>query len=257
MLIDWFTVVAQIVNFLVLVALLKRFLWGPLTAAIDAREQRIAGRVAEAARSEQEARARVDQLSKEAGEIEQSRADILASARAEADRKRGEILDQARANVKELENRWRDELEREKGVFLDEVRRRAATEILNATRAALHDLASADVENCAISAFIEKLRAMDPATLRAFAAKGMTVVSHDDLPPEQRDRVVCAVADCLGSPVEIMFERAPALAWGVELRANGRRIGWTPDAWVDSVEEKLRASLETASANLNGNGRHA
>ena len=28
MLIDWFTVVAQIVNFLVLVALLKHFLWG-------------------------------------------------------------------------------------------------------------------------------------------------------------------------------------------------------------------------------------
>ena len=48
MLIDWFTVVAQIVNFLVLVALLKHFLYGRLVEAIDAREKRIAARLAEA-----------------------------------------------------------------------------------------------------------------------------------------------------------------------------------------------------------------
>ena len=255
MLIDWFTVVAQIVNFVVLVALLKRFLWGPLVAAIDAREQKIAARVAEAARSEKDAAARVEQLAKEAAEIEQSKADILAAARSEGDRKRGEILDQARAEVKELENRWHSELAREKTVFLDEVRRCAAAEILVATRAALHDLASADVQNSAVSAFTEKLRAMDPAVLRTFAANRMTVVSHDDLPPELRDRVVNAVADRLGEPVEVRFERAPTLSWGVELRANGRRIGWTPDAWVDSVEDKLRAALETAAANGNGAGR--
>ena len=47
MLIDWFTVLAQIVNFLILVALMKRFLYGPLIAAIDAREQSIAARLAE------------------------------------------------------------------------------------------------------------------------------------------------------------------------------------------------------------------
>jgi F-type H+-transporting ATPase subunit b len=48
MLIDWFTVAAQIVNFLVLVALLKHFLWGRLVRAIDEREKRIAGRLSAA-----------------------------------------------------------------------------------------------------------------------------------------------------------------------------------------------------------------
>jgi len=248
MLIDWFTVIAQIVNFVVLVALLKRFLYGPLVAAIDAREKKIADRVAEAARSEQEAAARVEKLSREAAEMEREKGNILATAREEADRKRGEILNEARANVKELEAKWRDELEREKAVFLDEVRRRSAAEILNATRAALHDLASADVESCAISAFVEKLRGLDPAVLRKFAAEGMTVVSHDELPAELRERICGAVADRLGGPATIQFERAPAMAWGVELRTNGQRIGWTPDAWLDSLEEKLRASLEARPA---------
>jgi F-type H+-transporting ATPase subunit b len=48
MLIDWFTVGAQVLNFLILVWLLKRFLYKPILDAIDAREQRIAAELADA-----------------------------------------------------------------------------------------------------------------------------------------------------------------------------------------------------------------
>jgi F-type H+-transporting ATPase subunit b len=48
MLIDWFTVGAQVVNFLILVWLLKRFLYKPILHAIDEREQRIAKELADA-----------------------------------------------------------------------------------------------------------------------------------------------------------------------------------------------------------------
>ena len=36
---DWFTVIAQIINFLILVALLKRFLYGPIIRAMERRER--------------------------------------------------------------------------------------------------------------------------------------------------------------------------------------------------------------------------
>jgi F-type H+-transporting ATPase subunit b len=49
MLIDWFTVGAQVLNFLILVWLMKRFLYQPILDAIDAREQRIAAELANAA----------------------------------------------------------------------------------------------------------------------------------------------------------------------------------------------------------------
>ena len=42
MLINWFTVGAQVLNFIVLVWLLKRFLYGPVLNAIEAREKRVA-----------------------------------------------------------------------------------------------------------------------------------------------------------------------------------------------------------------------
>ena len=49
MLIDWFTVGAQLLNFLILVWLLKRFLYKPILGAIDIRERRIAAELADAA----------------------------------------------------------------------------------------------------------------------------------------------------------------------------------------------------------------
>ena len=48
MLIDWFTVGAQALNFLILVWLMKRFLYKPILRAIDEREKRIASELADA-----------------------------------------------------------------------------------------------------------------------------------------------------------------------------------------------------------------
>ena len=53
--IDWVTVAAQAVNFLVLVWLLKRFLYRPILDGIDARERDIEARVTAAATAKAEA----------------------------------------------------------------------------------------------------------------------------------------------------------------------------------------------------------
>lgn len=56
MLLDWFTVVAQALNFLILVWLLKHFLYQPILDAIDGREHQIATKLAEAEANKIEAR---------------------------------------------------------------------------------------------------------------------------------------------------------------------------------------------------------
>jgi F-type H+-transporting ATPase subunit b len=219
-----------------------------LLAAIDAREKSIADRIAEAGRREKEADARNEQLVKNAEEAENRKAALLAAARADADRERGELLSHARDEVKGLEGKWHSEIEREKKAFLDEMRRCAAVEIFAATRSALRDLACADVQCCAMNAFLEKLRLLDVSSLRGFAKEGLTVVSREEMPPSMQDAVRKALEDRLGASVPVMFERNPAMAWGVELRGVGQRIGWTPDAYLDSLEDKLSVALDRAAA---------
>ena len=76
----------------------------------------------------------------------------------------------------------------------------------------------------------------------------MTVVTREDLTAEMRRAVEKTLEDRTGAPAAITFERAPAMAWGVELRGSGQRIGWTPDAYLDSLEDKLRVALDRAAA---------
>lgn len=244
MLIDWFTVVAQIVNFLILVALLKRFLWGRLVQAIDQRENRIAGQLAEADQKNQEAERLLEHMRAEKADLQHQRSEKIVLAEREAEDRRIEMIQQAREEVQRLESRWHEDLEREQVDFLDEVRRRTADEILAVMRRALADLACADIQHCALEVFVEKLQTLDVATLHDLASREMTVLSATELPEESQRKIQSVLEQRLGAPIHPQFARMPTMAWGIELRSDGRRIGWTPDSYIESLEDKLREALE-------------
>ena len=89
MLIDWFTVVAQAVNFIILVWLLKRFLYKPILDAIDAREKRIAAELADADAKKAEALKERDAFLRKNEAFDGQRAALLSAAEAEAKRNVG------------------------------------------------------------------------------------------------------------------------------------------------------------------------
>ena len=80
MLIDWFTVGAQVLNFLILVWLMKRFLYKPILNAIDVREKRIAAELADADMKKAEAQKERDEFQHKNEEFDQHRAALLTKA---------------------------------------------------------------------------------------------------------------------------------------------------------------------------------
>ena len=244
MLINWFTVAAQIVNFLVLVALLKHFLWGRLVAAIDEREKRIAARLADAEKKNEEAERLKSQARAEQAALAEERDQMIRQARHQAEDERSAMIQRARDEVRGLESRWHEDLEREQAAFLSHLKRRAAGEMLTVIRRALSDLACTGVQECATSTFLERIKKLDPAALRDLIGKELTVLSAVELPAAMRGEIQSALEERLGAPVPLEFQRSPALAWGIELRGNGRRIGWTPDSYIESLEENLKDALD-------------
>lgn len=81
MLIDWFTVIAQVLNFLILVWLLKRFLYKPILNAIDEREKRVAAELADADAKEAEAQKEKEEFKQKNEEFDQQRAALLSRER--------------------------------------------------------------------------------------------------------------------------------------------------------------------------------
>ena len=95
MLIDWFTVGAQLLNFLILVWLLKRFLYKPVLDAIDAREKRIAGELANAASKLAEAQQEHDEFDGKNKAFDAERGALAAKAAQESAKQREALLKQA------------------------------------------------------------------------------------------------------------------------------------------------------------------
>jgi F-type H+-transporting ATPase subunit b len=244
MLIDWFTVVAEIVNFLVLVALLRHFLWGRLVRAIDEREARVAGKLAQAEEQAKEARQQMEDVRARALEMEHRRDEMIVQAKKEADEQRNRLIEKARESVRELETRWREDLDHERTAFFRELRRRAAGEVLTVIRRALADLASSEVQQAAIQVFLEKLHSLDLATLKAMAAEELLLRSAVELPEATQQQVRTVLRERLSAAPRLRFECDPAMAWGLELRGNGRKIGWNPESYLDSMEENLNQALD-------------
>ena len=97
--IDWFTVVAQAINFLILVWLLKRFLYKPILHAIDEREKGIATQLAEAEAKKAEAQKERDDFQHKNEAFDQERAALLKKATDEANAERQRLLDEARKDA--------------------------------------------------------------------------------------------------------------------------------------------------------------
>src|ERR1700723_3816370 len=108
--IDWFTVIAQAINFLILVWLLKRFLYKPILHAIDEREKGIAMQLAQAEIKKSEAQQERDDFQHKNEAFDQERAVLLKHATDEAKGERHRLLDEARKDADSLRTKRQDAL---------------------------------------------------------------------------------------------------------------------------------------------------
>ena len=245
MLIDWFTVVAQALNFLILVWLLKRFLYQPILNAIDAREKRIAAELADADAKKAEARQERDEFTHKNEEFEQQRAALLTNAEEEATAERQRLLDEARKESATLRTKWQEALRSEHQSLREELTRRTREEVFAIARKTLTDLAAASLEEQMTDAFIRRLRELENAEKdelkSAFkVASSPTIVrSTFDLPSAQRRAIEGTIKDVLALDTQIQFETAPDLVSGIELTANGHKIAWSIGHYLASLKQSI------------------
>src|ERR1700675_2768575 len=141
MLIDWFTVIAQVVNFLILVWLMKRFLYRPILNAIDAREKRIAKELADADAKKAEAQKERDEFQKKNEEFDRRRAALLTKATDEAKAERQRLLDEARKSADALSAKRQESLVNDAQSLNQALSHLTQKEVFSITRKALTDLA--------------------------------------------------------------------------------------------------------------------
>ncbi len=249
MLIDWFTVTAQIVNFLILVALLKRFFYGRIIDAMDRREKAISSRLEEAEQKLDEAARQHKEYAEKNRGLDEDREKIMASARQKADELQEELKKKARAEIDSLRHRLHDSLRQDKETFLRDLRAKTAEQVCAVTRRALNDMASADLEEKIMSNFIDKIESADDVreTFSRALARPDTVLSVSsafELAPDSRKQIEKTCREVFDLQRPLQYSISESLLAGIRLAADGATIEFSFSGYMDELSEEIRSAVE-------------
>lgn len=247
MAIDWFTFSAQIVNFLVLVALLRWLLYDRVVSAMNKREAGIANRSEEADRRWKDAEEQVRRYEAKVREVDEQRDGLLAEARRDAREQRQRLLEDARKEVERQREEWNEAWHRERADLLSELRRQAGEAGVEAARRALSQVADADLEERICVAFARRVRELDEEQRREVELHlgdgAVSILSAFDISDEQQERLHGLLRERFGYDGEVSFERSPDLICGLQLDVGGYSFGWNLEKFLHEIHSAFSERL--------------
>ena len=243
------TFVFQIVNFLVLVAILARFFYRPLMDAVARRETMIAGQLQEATRKTDEAQAAREELAAERHKAEEQTNALLADARAEAARQSDDAIRAAREEAAAIIQAARDAAEHESQLALRNVEDRLLKTAVGLAEAVLANAADESLDEALLKHILSEWPhtiAPQQGAALAEAANGAVLVTVDvarqpTSPQEQLlSEIITRSRLGSGPAPRVAYEVHPEIIAGCRIHAG--------DVVIDLSLKRLLTELrETAS----------
>ncbi len=246
MTIDWFTVAAQIINFLILVWLLKKFLYKPILTAMDNRQQKVKAELEQAtilalsAEKEKQQYLALQEETRERGKEE------LRQAQRDADNLREKLFQEVKAEAEAAHVRLRNELAHEKELFLKQASIQVASQFQHLAQNAFRDLADETLDESIVKRFCDLIsdhkaeedffhQLHNTAKLQVFTAFPLSNSSQDMIRDVLRQRID-------GQP-EIVFLHDPALIAGILISTDDHKLEWNIHQYLDNFQSELKRAL--------------
>ena len=249
--INWFTVIAQIVNFIVLVWLLKRFLYKPILKAIDERENKIAAQIKDAEAKDALAKKEQAEFNQKNEAFDKEKKELMDKAIAETNIERQKLLDLARNEATELRSKLEKSLKEMQENLNSDIIQKTQQEVFAIAKKTLTDLASKSLEEQTTAVFIKRLKDLKKEEKEKFidafktdsnkitAEHSILVQSAFNLPEKQQTDIKDAVNRTLDTKAQFQFKTSPELISGIELSSNGYKLAWSISEYLNSLQKNI------------------
>jgi F-type H+-transporting ATPase subunit b len=248
-LIDWFTIIAQIFNFIVLVLLLRKFLYRPILKVMQEREDLIRNQLAEAEEKQQKAQEQISLYQKKNQNWEQEHQELLQEAKHEIENTHKKMMVKVRQEIEEHQTQWQQAIDREKKEFLDSLSKKISQQTFIAVRRVLNELADVELEAHISKVFIDRWRNMEQNQLEEYRAaveksdEAVLVRSAFNLPQQTREEIEAVAGKQFLNSKAVNFEVDPDLVCGIELRAAGYKLVWSLSEYLEQLEDIFEEGL--------------
>lgn len=240
-----------IVNFLILVGLLYRYLHKPLLAVLAERTRKIENAIRDAEKSKTDAADARQKYEQKLDAVEDERDALLATARADADSARDKLIGDARADAERQVETLRRDAERQRHDAREEFQLELTQAACDMTAALFKQLSDSSVDERLHTLLVAKLEGVatdesdDGATADWFDTElPVRVVSAGTVPKARRKALTDAITALAGHEVEIHFETDDDLVAGARIEFTAAAV----DASVGGILGDIRAGLDPAAA---------
>jgi F-type H+-transporting ATPase subunit b len=220
MTIDWWTLALQVVNVVVLIWLLKRFFWRPLSAMIEQRRAAAQQMLADAEGKRSQAAAALADIERTRAGFASEREAILTAARDAAEQTRRAMLAAATQEAAALQAAARAAIDKQ-----HDAAEQAWTERANLLAVAIAERLLARLEGPVINAtfldwLLGELRRLPENVRHGVAADGVVLqaVSATPIASSDQEHYRQLIGEAFGGRPQITFQVDPALIAGFELR---------------------------------------
>lgn len=240
---SWTTFALQAVNFLVLVWLLKRFLFKPVGAIVAKRKTEIARAQAEAESARHSAEQARKEFESRQAQIEAGRQGILDQARAQLADERSKMIEAARADMEKLKAAAVKQVEEDQDNVARQMFDRSIQIAIGLARRLLQPFAASGLEELFLGRVIDHLDHLSAveraALLSEFGRDGahLIVTTAYPLSPADESKWRATLSERLGHNPQISFATDKELIAGAELKFPHAILHFN---WRDTLADAQR-----------------
>ncbi len=246
--INWFEIVAQIINFFILLFILQKLLYKPVINVMEERQKRIQKSQIEADEKMGKAEGLIDEYEEKIADIEQEKREILDDARKAAQAKKQSLLKDYREEAENKRRAYLKEIEDEKESFIKSLRKNLGESSVKIASRILDTISSRELEDEVFITFVENLKSLkenipDASVLKD--EKHLNLYSSKELSKEKKQIIENTLKSQLGNLKEINYELDDELILGYELSLETYTIHTNIKNYLEIIEKDIIENLET------------
>lgn len=248
--INWFTVIAQVINFLILVWLLKKFLYKPILKAVNEREKKISDELKDASIQKEVANKEQVDFKKKNADFDSQKKGLLDKAVTDANAEKEKLISTAKKTANDLAASMEKEFKEKQEQDKKDLAKNAQKQVFEIARKALADLASVSLEAQSVSSFIKHLNTATKDEKQKFIdafkvnSNKILVKSAFDFPKNEQTNLSDAVNKLLNTKTKMQFKIAPEIISGIELSTVGYKVAWSFSEYLDQLQKNISSEIK-------------
>ena len=244
--IDLFTLIAQVINLIILLFLLRKFLYLPVLKAIEARQAVIDEELSAATQARKKAEQTAAKCDQELKDIAIHKQEVMSKIQSEADKFSAELSVEALKQYEISKQKWQDKLAAEKDNYVSGLQKSVAESFSRFAQKAMEQMAGSSLDDLVIKQFMAKLSDLSEEQKKEYAKtfgsqKKFLIQSAFAISAEVKDELEKMLRQewNLDDKTVFSYEVNGNLISGISLQAGEQLIDWSFQKYLDEFKNNV------------------